>query len=291
MTQNNNLSVLPFYSSLNEQNHRLSYAYGDVYPLFCPAGDILPFQFMTEHLVTNNIGSVLLKNIKGQMVADITTYIINAGLRKTVFASDGYDIFMYPDITPLGISMYEGQFYLQVTVSAGTFYSEVFTVVADILPYLKIEWRMFDDLIGYGWRIQYSTGQYQFRNVLYLATELGKPDYEFEEEGETRDGFFFPEKMISEKRYKFQFLATEYLCDVMRFIRMADKIRITDKYGREYNCDTFLMTPKWQTQGNIASVEAEFDTDTVAKTIGQIKLPPSMRGDFNDDYNNDFNNQ
>ena len=55
----------------------------------------------------------------------------------------------------------------------------------------------------------------------------------------------------------------------MRFIRMADSIVITDKYGRTYNCDTFLMTPKWETQGNLASVEVEFQTNTVAKRIGR----------------------
>ena len=98
---------------------------------------------------------------------------------------------------------------------------------------------------------------------------MGKPDYTFEEEGEQRDGLWFPEKMISEKTYKFTFLASEYLLDVMRFIRMADNIKVTDKYGRTYQCDTFLMTPKWEAQGNLASVEVEFQTNTVAKRIGR----------------------
>ena len=75
----------------------------------------------------------------------------------------------------------------------------------------------------------------------------------------------------------------------MRFIRMADYIRVRDKYGNVYNCDTFLITPKWQTQGDLASVEIEFKTDTVVKKIGRGFLP-SGSGDFNDDYNNDFNN-
>ena len=77
------------------------------------------------------------------------------------------------------------------------------------------------------------------------------------------------EKQLSEKTYRFTVLAAEYVCDVMRFIRMADSIVITDKYGRTYNCDTFLMTPKWETQGNLASVEVEFQTNTVAKRIGR----------------------
>jgi hypothetical protein len=70
---------------------------------------------------------------------------------------------------------------------------------------------------------------------------------------------------------------------------MADIVKITDRYGREYYCDTFLITPKWQEQGDLASVEAEFQTDTVAKTIGRGIVASTM-GDFNNDFNNDYDN-
>ena len=82
-------------------------------------------------------------------------------------------------------------------------------------------------------------------------------------------------------------MAPEYLCDAMRFVRMADEIKVTDKYGRTYLCDQFLMTPKWQDQGNLASVEAEFQTDTVAKAIGRA-LTPADLASFNNDYNADY---
>ena len=287
MIQYNVTSVLPFYTDINLQNHRRSYAYGDVYPLYTPAGQILPFQFLTPHDATNQVGYAYLKKIDGTVVADILQPLTDGGLRVTQYASDGYDIISYPSIMPLGINMLEGQYYIELVCMAGRYYSEVFTVVGDISPYLKIEWRMREDLISYGWRIQYNSGLYTFRNVVYLATELGKPDYEFEETGESRDGWFFPEKMISEKSYKFQFMAPEYLCDAMRFVRMADEIKVTDKYGRTYLCDQFLMTPKWQDQGNLASVEAEFQTDTVAKAIGRALTPNDLAA-FNNDYNSDY---
>jgi hypothetical protein len=120
-----------------------------------------------------------------------------------------------------------------------------------------------------GAAIAYDLGSSFFHNIVLLNTQLGKPEYEYEEEGENRDGLFFPEKMISEKTYKFNFLANEPLCDVMRLARMSDHIRITDRYGNVYNCDTFLMTPKWEVQGNVASVDAEFQTNFVAKRIGR----------------------
>ena len=283
-------SVLPFYSNIQEQNHRRSYAYGEVYPLYCPMGEMLPFQFMTQHNQSNDVVSVKVMNMHDDEVADITTALQDGGMATTKYASDGYDIVMYPAIMPMGVNLPEGRYYLVIQTSIGTYYSEVFTIVGSIAPYLKIEWKSQEDLISYGWRIQYTSGSIPFHNVLYLDTELGKPDYVFEEQGESRDGYFFAEKQISEKTYKFQFLAPEYLCDALRFARMADDVIVTDKYGRRYQCDTFLITPKWQEQGDLASVEAEFQTDTIAKTIGRAIVPSAAGGDFNNDYNNDFNN-
>jgi len=72
-------------------------------------------------------------------------------------------------------------------------------------------------------------------------------------------------------------------------IRMAD-YAIIEYHGQTYSLDTFLMTPEWENNGDVASVEAEFDTATVAKKIG-VGYIRSQRGDFNEDFNNDFNNQ
>ena len=44
MIPNNNLSVLPWYSSIEQQNARRWWVYGRVYPLFTPAGFLMPFQ-------------------------------------------------------------------------------------------------------------------------------------------------------------------------------------------------------------------------------------------------------
>ena len=153
--------------------------------------------------------------------------------------------------------------------------------------YLQIEWYDVENMVFDGGQIVYTNPKY--KNRLYLCTQLGKPEYVFEEEGEERDGYFFPEKQISEKTYRFIILAPEYLCDVMRIIRMSDFVTVTDNYGRVYPCDTFLITPKWQTQGNLASVEVEFQTATVIKKIGRGYITPTG-GDFNNDYNNDFKN-
>lgn len=285
MIQNNNISVLPWYTSIEQQNHRKSYAYGTIYPLFTPKRTLLPFQIM-RNTSSRNITSAQLYDKNGVLFADITTALKETGLQIVPFASLGYDVIVYPSLLPFAIDTPDGIYYARMTDGVNVWYSEMFTIVGDLSGYLKIEWYDVENFVFDAGQIVYQNPK--FHNVLYLCTELGKPEYTFEEEGETRDGYFFSEKQISEKTYRCMALAPEYLCDVMRFIRMSDKVFVTDKYGRQYDCDTFLITPKWQTQGDLASVEIEFETATVAKKIGRGYITPGRKGDFNNDFNNDF---
>lgn len=285
MIQNNNISVLPWYTSIEQQNHRKSYAYGTIYPLFTPKRTLLPFQIM-RNTSSRNITGAQLYDKNGVLFADITTALKETGLQIVPFASLGYDVIVYPSLLPFAIDTPDGIYYARMTDGVNVWYSEMFTIVGDLSGYLKIEWYDVENFVFDAGQIVYQNPK--FHNVLYLCTELGKPEYTFEEEGETRDGYFFPEKQISEKKYRCMALAPEYLCDVMRFIRMSDKVFVTDKYGRQYDCDTFLITPKWQTLGDLASVEIEFETATVAKKIGRGYITPGRKGDFNNDFNNDF---
>lgn len=284
MTPNNNFSVLPFYRSIEEQHHRKSYAYGQVYPLFCPTNMLIPFQIQRKHS-TRQLTSANLYRKDGSLVGDILAYLTQLGLKTFTFETLDLDVIVFPANLPFQANMEEGQHYLVITDGQETWYSDIFTAVSDMSGYLTIEWSNKSNLVSDSGIIVYEDTP--FKNKLYLCTELGKPDYTFSEEGENRDGYFFAEKQVSEKTYKCTILATEYLCDVMRLIRMADYIVVTDRYGREYKCDTFLMTPKWQTQGDLASVEIEFQTDTIVKKIGRTYAYQEPR-DFNEDFNNDF---
>ena len=289
MIPNNNLSVLPFYTSLEQQNARKWWTYGRVYPLFTQAGYFLPFQIITEHhsnWTTSNLRPVeIIDANTNQVVRDITTEM-RAAIVKKEFASLGYDVWVFAGNLPLLASLPNGRYYLML-VWGYAFYSEIFTVVNDIQPYLKITWWDEQDFTMDAGTIVYTNPS--FRNILYLKADLAKPENQFEEEGENRDGYFFPTKQISEKRYRFAFLASEYLLDVMRFIRMADHAQI-EYHGQTYSLDTFLITPEWEPNGDVAAVQAEFDTATVAKKIG-VGYIRAQRGDFNDDFNSDFNNQ
>ncbi len=285
MIPNNNLSVLPFYGSLGEQNARRWWIYGRVYPLFTPGGFILPFQLMVPAAANTAVSQVLIvdANTDGT-IGNITQNLINTGL--TVKSFGDYDVVVYPGMLAAFNAMENGRYYLRMVVNGITYYSEVFTVVNDIDGYLKLSWWDLDDFVMDAGTIVYKNPE--FRNVLYLQSDIAKPEYIFEEEGETRDGYFFPSKQISEKRYRFTFLASEYLLDVMRFIRMADFAEI-EYHGQRYSLDTFLITPEWESNGDVAAVEATFDTATVAKKIG-VGYIRSLRGDYNDDFNSDYNN-
>lgn len=284
MIPNNNLSVLPWYTSIEQQNARKWWVYNRVYPLFTPSGFVLPFQLMIPHEASHTIDIELWDGYSNEYIADI--HLEDSGMVVKQFATRGYDVIVYPGLFPAFSPLYNGRYYLVATIDSETYYSEIFTVVNDITPYLKITWWDREDFVMDAGTIVYTSPA--FKNVLYLNSDIAKPEYTFEEEGEMRDGYFFPSKQISEKKYKFSFFASEYLLDVMRFIRMADYAEI-EFHGQRYSLDTFLITPEWESNGDIAGVQAEFETATVAKKIG-VGYIKAQRGDFNDDFNDDFNN-
>lgn len=280
MTPNNNLNPLPWYYSVKEQNHNKSYAFGNIYPLYSPNNMLLPFQIYRKK-DNSLIKEIIIYTYKGNKYIDITRDLIDTGLVIRDYGS--YELIIYPAYIPMNINIKQGRYYVRITTTNNiNYYSEIFTVVPNISNFLMIEYWDNNNLQLSDYQIDY-TGNY--RNRIYIKEEIGKPEYKFNEVGEDRDGYFFPEKQLSEKTYRFMMLAPEFLCDAMRIIRLSDNVIINDR-GRIYNIDTFLITVKWQTQGDIASVECEFETDTVIKKIGWTS---SGNGDFNNDFNNDFN--
>lgn len=282
--QEPNYSVLPWYHTLEEQNSYKWWVYGKIYPLFTQAGYMLPFQIIRRHRESTTITLFEVYTDKGVLVGDFTAAINNAGIAVKQFSD--YDVIVFPARLPLFGGMANGRYYGKISDGAEVWYSEVFTVVNDIEPYLKIEWWDNEDFITDGGTVVYT--EPAFHNIIYLDSDIAKPEYIFEEEGETRDGYFFPSKQISEKRYRFSFLAPEYLLDVMRLIRMADYVYIWYR-GKRYAADTFLITPEWEDEGDIAVVDAEFETATVAKKLG-LGYTRGQQGDYNDDYNEDYLN-
>ena len=289
MIPNNNLSVLPWYTSIDQQNARKWWIYDRVYPLFTPAGFVLPFQILLPYRANPSMSACVLYDANTGAVVDsaVATKLNDTGFTFKQFSTLGYTVAVYPGQLPAFTALNNGQYYMRITINGTYYYSEIFTVVNDIQPYLKIEWWDVADFAMDAGVIVYTAPA--FKNVLYLHSDIAKPDYIFEEEVENRDGYMFPIKLISEKRYRFNFFASEYLLDVLRLVRLADYVQIS-KNGQVFSVDSFLITPEWQDNGDVAVVEAEFDVATVAKKIG-LGYIKAQRGAFDDSFDDSFDNE
>lgn len=186
---------------------------------------------------------------------------------------DGDNDLIYP-VIGVNLGMPEGQYYIKVSDGVNTWYSDVFTVVSDdALPdFIRLEWWNDSELVMDSGFILPSVTDIGSPNVLYLKADIAKPEYRYDEDGETRDGRFYPTKQISTKVYRFSFMAVEYLLDVLRLIPLADHILLTTNANldteREYKPEQILLTPTWESEGDVAAVAVEFETDTIAKKLG-----------------------
>lgn len=285
MIQNDNLNILPFYSSIDEQNHRKAYAYGNVFQLISEKTKLLPFQINRTHR-NNAINVARLYSFENGSYINILSELNAAGLSIKSFSADGYDLIInYSALIFPTLVIEAGQYYVQLSDGVDTWYSDVFTVVNDVSPYLKLKYYDIGNLYYNGGHIDYAA---PFKNYVYLQTEIGKPEYPFEETVQERDGYTFVEKQISEKKYKFEFACPEYLADALRVVRMHDVIYIYFR-NKSYKVDNIIIEPKWQEQGDLAIVKVEFECDTVIKKVGKGTIPQDT-GDFNDDYNDDYDN-
>ena len=289
-----NVGILPFYMNINEQNHRKDFAFGRSFPLISNGGAFLPFQIVrtTSAYV---IESVLLYRKDGTFVADLTLDFVSAGLE--IKAKTSYDIIFYPGAMLIATEVPLGEHYLRIQdTGEWVWYSEVFTIINanENSRFLKIQYWNSTNFMYDGGEIDYT---FPYRSTVYIDTQLGRPDYPFTETADERDGYLFIESQISKKVFKFIFTAPEYLIDAMRLIRMHDHIRITnvkvpddpDYHGKIYDVSYFLITPKWLDNGDLAEVQAEFETGTVVKQLGKA-TPLTELGDFDIDYNSDYHN-
>ena len=280
---NNNISPLPFYDDISLQNHRKDYAFGQIYPLVIYKNMLLPFQFCVSS--GSSISQAILYTAEGKQVASILPELKENGL--TLKSYSGFKLVKYPGTLPVNSIKHEGQYYIWLRLNGGpTLYSDIFTVTNRVDGHILLEYRNSYNFELNGGMVDFSDN---FKFKCYLPAQIGKPEYDFEEEATERMGYTFIESQVSKKLYKFTFLAPEYLCDALRIVRLCNDKQITSK-GQVYDLTTFNMKPEWEEQGDLAAVECEFETDTVISNIGGYE-PELLGGDFNNDYNTDFDKQ
>lgn len=277
------ISPLKFYDDFHKQNRYRSFAYGHVAPLITNPNVVSPFQL----IVSGNVSEVYVRSAdtNKRVTGNVVERFKDAGLRNV--SKNDYNILLFLGIFPLsGVIDYEGQYWLEIH-SGGWYYSEVFCFDNNIDDCLKVEyWNPEGDFALKNGIIVLGSENFHF--ILLLKSELGKPEYSFEEEATKRLGYSFIESQVSKKTYKFNTVIPEYLCDAMRIIRLCSQKKITCK-GETYDAITFNMEVDWQEQGDLASVTCEFDVDNIITNLGGFKHE-NLGGDFNDDFNNDYNN-
>lgn len=275
------ISPLKFYDDFHKQNRYRSFAYGHVAPLITNPNVVSPFQL----IVSGNVSEVYVRSAdtNKRVTGNVVERFKDAGLRNV--SKNDYNILLFSGIFPLsGVIDYEGQYWLEIH-SGGWYYSEVFCFDNNIDDCLKVEyWNPEGDFALKNGIIVLGSESFHF--ILLLKSELGKPEYSFEEEATKRLGYSFIESQVSKKTYKFNTVIPEYLCDAMRIIRLCSQKKITCK-GETYDAITFSMEVDWQEQGDLASVTCEFDVDNIITNLGGFKHE-NLGDDFNNDYNNDY---
>ena len=256
MFLNNSFNILPWYDSLEKQSSKKWYTFGQSWPLLCPKGTILPFQFVCEALeVTSNIQAV---NVNTNEITDL-------GVAPSVIQgsqpNSTYYIVKLASVAVPALSV--GTYYLRFKTSLGYLYSEEIAVIDDSNECIKVQYWNEDTLNFASGEINFAD---DFKFEFYIRSTIGKPEYEFEEELTKRLGYKFIESQTSNKVYKFAFVAPEYICDAMRLIRLCDYVKLTTKFD-SYNALSFAYEPKWQDQGDLAAVDVEFDTDCIIQKL------------------------
>ena len=219
---------------------------------------------VSEENATYNKVAITPKTIKSAVLRDAKTdaKIADLALAFSYITIDSKDYIVHKGEETAILEGFTDKMYLELSDGIDTWYSAYFGFCE---PCMRIEWYDVEDFLFDAGAIAYSDG---YKNEMFFDAEIGMPEYEFEEEVAERNGYQFPISQISYKKYKFTILVPEEVCDVMRFIRLSDHIRISTK-NDTYEATSFLMTPTWAEQGYLAEVACESTTDTVAKKIGK----------------------
>ena len=221
-------------------------------------------KLVSEENATYNKVAITPKTIKSAVLRDAKTdaKIADLALAFSYITIKSKDYIVHKGEETAFLEGFTDKMYLELSDGIDTWYSAYFGFCE---PCMRIEWYDVEDFLFDAGAIAYSDG---YKNEMFFDAEIGMPEYEFEEEVAERNGYQFPISQISYKKYKFTLLVPEEVCDVMRFIRLSDHIRISTK-NDTYEATSFLMTPTWAEQGYLAEVACEFTTDTVAKKIGK----------------------
>jgi hypothetical protein len=266
MIRNSNILPLAFYDSLEKQNAAKWYAYGQVYAMPFPVGELPPFQIIREK-TGDAVTAATLVRVSDGSTSDVLAEMQLKGLEVLQPDGEDLDIVIYPGTISLDYSNL-GNHYLVLSDGTNTWYSEYFCFRDGTEGLVRIEYYHGEDFCVPGGIVRYRA---PYKNRVYLCTDIGKPVYEYQEEVIERDGRNFPTKQISIKRFKFNVVLPEFLIDALRLVQLHDFVEVYNyRDGRNYEVDELEMNdPSWEDFGDLADVTFEFTTDTVVVNAGR----------------------
>ena len=291
MNRNNNLSPIPFYETLTEQDFRRWYTYGNMFKNPVSNNRLAPFSFRYPYSTSFSVTDVSFFKCCGEQTYGNGAYDMSFDNSFEVLGDGSYGATLIAHIATdlangvatvyytspnIVLGLPRGYYYIriQATVDGVTkfFYSDLFYATSVLSTYTYVKWYDGSNLeLSEGGIIPYgkTEGNRYYCNELYLDTEVGMPEYTMTEDGEERDGRFFPIKQISEKKYHCKAVLSEAVCDCLRTAGMADVVTIVDTFGRNYNVEHFEMEVNWLDGGSLAEVDITFETDTIVKKIAK----------------------
>lgn len=261
----NSPGTLTWYDRISHQHHLKSYAYGAFAPLWSEVNQIPPFQFIRTGTPSAINSAKLVRVETGVESTQLYSTLVELGFRQE--SGSGYGVAIWPAKAKIPHALFEeGKYYLKLSDGTNTYYSEVFSMCLDVSGLLKVSYCHGENMTLPTGQIYYDQG---YENYLYLKTEIGKPEFQYEEQVAKRDGYNLPIQQISWKVHRFEVIGPEHLADVMRLIRLHDFVTVEHR-GRTFEVDEFSMdSPRWLEQGDLAAMDCEFKTDTVVVVNGR----------------------
>ena len=268
---------LRFYPSIEYQNRFRDGASGKPFRLYCPVSRLLPFQVRIDD-ASLNVGVLRLVSVEDGTETELTSYI-DTGQQYTYNFTD-HKIYVHYGSSDLTQPLPLGDHYLKLPLSDGSAWcSEVITILDFDPEELTLDGCILSKIVYWDtcdiddilYRTTSAGSQIQYKNIIYLDVNIGKPTYSYQEEG-NEDGKknFKPTLMRSDKRYQVETVAPEYFVDALTLLPLhlgTGTVEVYTAFGRTSDIDRIVVEPVWQDKKGVwALTPITFISTAVVKT-------------------------
>lgn len=259
-----------FYNSLNQQNRFRKGAGATVFKLISPNDYILPFQIRRPAGV---MPITVFKYVSVEDGSEINLLTAIASFELETFPFSDFDQIVHYGSESHSAIVPEGDYYLEVSDGVSTWYSEVISVIdfdttlqTSSCVLSKIEYWSTCDIADV-----YFRGAKQYKNIVYLDLDIGKPNYPYNEEGtQDAEGNFKEDYKRLDKQYFIQGVFPEYFLDAITQLPLytgtTGTVEITTHRGITGDVDTIAVNPEWQDDYGVwAKTDILFVTEYIFK--------------------------